>query len=186
MVPRLVKIAVAIALVSLSAAFTATPGLAGPSGEAAYADGQTYWMHSAHVDTNPGPGLLDAPPIYVLGFSLAVPSGTTGPITLPSGYRPQCNPCDQEPIHYHDHLLTGEPGSGATGTARDYRAPWRIVIMQYSPGYADSPHFVPITSDTQLSVAEADGDFAPINPSGPDPYQIWTNSVLICPLVEAG
>ncbi|HLI44951.1 MAG TPA: hypothetical protein VKU92_10855 [Acidimicrobiales bacterium] len=161
---------------------TATPSLASPSGEAAYADGQVYWMHSAHVDTAPGAGQLNSPPIYILGFP--VPPGTSGPITLPSGYQPQCDPCDAEPIHYHDHLLTGEPGSGTNGTAGDYRAPWRIVVMMYSPAYFNSPGFVPVTSDQQLPAAEAAGDFLVVNPGAPDPYQIWTDTVLICPIVQ--
>lgn len=184
MIRRLIAASTGVLLLTVSGLLSATPGLAAPSGEPAYADGQTYWMHSSHVDTNPGLGQLNAPPIYILGFPVS--ATTPGPITLPSGYQPQCNPCDQEPIHYHDHLLTGEPGSGGNGTAKDYRAPWRIVIMLYAPTYANSPDFVPITSDTQLATAEANGDFLPINSNGPDPYQIWTNTVLICPLVEAG
>lgn len=162
----------------------ATPSLASPSGEAAYADGQVYWMHSSHVDTAPGAGQLNSPPIYILGYPVA--PGTSGPITLPSGYQPQCDPCDAEPVHYHDHLLTGEPGSGTSGTAGDYRAPWRIVVMMYSPTYAESTGFVPVMSDQELPAAEAAGDFLAINPGASDSYQIWTTTILICPLVQSG
>jgi hypothetical protein len=35
-------------------------------------------------------GLLTAPQLYLIGFP--VPSGTTGPNVLPSGYDPQCDP----------------------------------------------------------------------------------------------
>lgn len=172
------------ALLSLLLVVVPSTAGAAPSGEPAYADGQTYWMHSAHLIAGASGGLLSAPPIYILGF--AAPTGSSGPITLPSGYEPQCDPCLQEPVAYHDHLLTGEPGSGTSGTAGDYRSPWRVVIMLYNPGYADSPGFVPVTSDDQLSEAEFNHDFVPINPGAPDPYEIWTGNVLICPLVQAG
>jgi hypothetical protein len=167
---------VAGALVLAPVAATAAPGT-----DLAYADGATYEMLGATLVTNASPGVLNAPPLYILAFP--EPAGTTAPITLPSGYQPQCNPCLQEPLAYHDHLLTGEPGSGTAGTAGSYRAPWRIVLMVYSHAYASSLGFVPVTSDTQLAAAEAAGDFTPINPSGPDHYQIWTNNVLICPIV---
>jgi hypothetical protein len=162
------------------------PSVAGadPSGEAAYADGQTYWMHSTQVVTGASSGLLSAPPIYILGFT---PPGSTpyGPITLLSGYQPQCNPCLQEPVAYHDHLLTGEPGSGTNGTAGDYRSPWRVVIMHYNPTYSNSLSFQPVKSDDDLAAAEANGEFLRINNSGQgNPYEILTDKVLICPLVQ--
>lgn len=175
------------ALLGLGLLVAPSQGSASPSGEPAYADGQTYWMHSSHVVIGASAGMLTAPPMYVL--VLTPPAGTTpgSPITLTSGYEPQCNPCTGEPFAYHDHLLTGEPGSGLNGTAGDYRAPWRIVIMHYAPAYSNSPLFVPVTSDTQLQAAEAAGEFLPINTSGQgDPYEIWTDNVLICPLVGAG
>ena len=148
--------------------------------ELVYADGETYQMVGATLVTKASPGLLSAPPLYLLGF----PASGTTPITLPSGYRPQCNPCLQEPIAYHDHLITGAPGEGTSGTAGgDYRAPWRIVVMVYTHAYAYSANFQPVTSDEQLAAAEAAGEFAVINPGAPDPHQIWTNNVLICPVV---
>jgi hypothetical protein len=181
-VRRVIVAVVSTAVLLVGGTVAAPISLAAPSGEAAYADGQTYWMHSSHVVLGASAGLLSAPPIYVLGF----PTGQTGgPLTLPSGYAPQCDPCSGEPVLYHDHLLTGEPGSGTNGTAGDYRSPWRVVIMVYSPGYANSPSFVPITSDTELAAAEANHDFLPIS-DGPNPYEKWTNNVLICPLVQAG
>lgn len=149
--------------------------------EQAYADGQTYVMVGATLVTNASPGVLDAPPMYILGYPVAGP----GPVTLPSGYQPQCNPCLEEPVAYHDHLLTGAPGLGTAGTAfGNYAAPWRIVIMSYTRAYVMSPSFTPVTNDDQLAAAEAAGDFAVINPTGSDRYQIWTNSVLICPIIR--
>lgn len=150
--------------------------------ELVYADGHTYQMVGATLVTNASPGLLTAPPLYVLVF----PVTGTAPVTLPSGYQPQCNPCSQEPFAFHDHLITGEPGQGTAGTAGgDYRAPWRLVIMRYTLAYATSLDFTPVTSDSQLAAAESQGEFTKINPdpSAPDPYQIWTPNVLICPVV---
>ncbi len=153
---------------------------ASPNTELAYADGQTYVMLGATLVTNASPGVLDAPPLYILGY----PVTGTEPVTLPSGYQPQCNPCLQEPVHYHDHLLTGAPGLGTSGTAfGNYAGPWRIVIMMYSYAYAMSKSFKPVTSDDQLATAEAARDFKVINPMGSNLYQIWTKNVLICPVI---
>lgn len=149
---------------------------AAPEGELAYAEGHTYTMLGVTLITNASPGILSAPPIYILGFP--TPAGTSGPITLPSGYRPQCNPCVQEPIAYHDHLLTGAPGVG------DYESPWRIVVMMYNPRYAFGPDFKPVTSDDDLAQAERDGEFLPINQGGANPFEKWTDNVLVCPIVR--
>jgi hypothetical protein len=160
--------------------------LAAPSGEAAYADGNVYWMHSSHLVMGASAGLLTAPPIYVLGFPT---DQSTGNPVLPSGYTPQCDPCNGEPVPYHDHLLTGEPGSGTNGTAGDYRSPWRVVIMMYDPAAFARSDFELVTSDSQLAAAEAAGEFLPINQGrqyGSNVYEKWTDNVLICPLVQAG
>ena len=91
----------------------------------------------------------------------------------------------EEPIAYHDHLIPGAPGLGTNGTARgDYKAPWRIVAMVYNPAYSNRSDFEPITSDEELAAAEAAGEFLPINPGAADPYQRWTDNVLICPIVR--
>lgn len=171
-----------VAALAATVLMTAAPVAGARTGtEPVYADGHTYQMLGATLITNAGPGLLNAPPIYLLGFPV---SGTTTPIKLPSGYQPQCNPCLQEPIAYHDHLITGAPGLGTTGTSGgDYRAPWRIVIMMYTHAYAYSPDFKPVTNDDELAAAEAAGDFTAINPTALEPYQVWTDNVLICPVV---
>lgn len=174
-----------VLLVVVAAALSAFPlaASAAPGGEAAYAEGHTYTMIGATLITNASPGILAAPPIYILGYP--VKPGTTGPVTLPSGYRPQCNPCLQEPVAYHDHLLTGAPGLGSNGTSGgDYESPWRIVVLIYNPAYAYSPSFKPVTSDSELAAAEQAGEFLPINPVSSNPYEIWTQNVLVCPVVR--
>ncbi len=179
-----------ILLVAAAVAFGAFPlaATAASQGELAYAEGQTYTMLGVTLITNASPGVLNAPPIYVMRYPVA--PGTTGPITLPSGYEPQCNPCLQEPIAYHDHVLTGAPGLGTNGTSGGYESPWRIVVLMYSPGYAYSPFFTPITSDDEVAQAvqacESGQacDLLPINSGSANPYEIWTSNVLVCPIVR--
>ena len=55
--------------------------------------------------------------------------------------------------------------------------------MRYSWAYAYSPGFVPITSADQIPAAEAAGKLEPINPGAPDPYQLWTTTVLVRPVL---
>lgn len=171
-------------LALLSAAAAAFALLAGGSAQAtgtltesAYANGQTYQINTgAAVVFDASPGLLrTASPIFIIGFPVA--AGTTGPITLPSGYQPQNNGLPS-PIPYHDHVLVSVRGPG-------YSAPLRVVQMQYTTSYAYSPSFVPITSFEQLVAAEAAGGvFEVVNPGAADPYELWTTTVLIRPLVS--
>lgn len=153
--------------------------------EQVYADGQVYTMLGATLHTTSNPGQLSAPPLYLIGYPT---SQTSGPLVLPSGYSPQCDPCDHSPFHYHDHVVTGEPGAGTNGTAADYRAPWRIVVMAYTPAYYNSPDFVPITSDQQIPAYEQATNpqrLIPLNAGGPgDQFQVWTNMILICPIIQ--
>lgn len=97
-----------------------------------------------------------------------VTGGPLGPQTLPSGYQPNCNPCFHPGIplefSYHDHVLTGAPGSGKNGTAGEFKAPWKIILLIYNPDVALSPTFTPITSASDIDAAEAAGTFLPINP----------------------
>lgn len=176
-----------LALATLAAALAAFPlgATAAPDREAVYADGQTYTMLGATLITNASPGLLGAPPLYLLGYVPPAGTPTGQAITLPSGYQPQCDPCLQEPIAYHDHLVTGAPGLGTDGTSRgDYKAPWRIVVMLYNPAWSNRPGFTPITDDDELAAAEAAGEFLPIDPGAADPYQVWTDNVLVCPIIR--
>jgi hypothetical protein len=154
-----------------------------PSAETVYVQGQTAEINTgAAVLFDASAGLLrHASPIYIIGFPVA--EGTTGPITLPSGYEPQHNGVPPAPIPYHDHVLAGAPGLGTSGTAGQYGAALRVVEMRYSSSYAYSAGFVPITSADQIPAAEAAGQLEIINPGAPDPYQIWTTTVLIRPII---
>jgi hypothetical protein len=137
-----------------------------------YANGATVYMIGPHMITNPTPTC----------------TSNCAPITLPSGYQPQCNPCFHPglpPVFaYHDHVLEGAPGFGKDGTAGDFKGPWRIIVLLYNPAVAMSPSFQPVTSDAALDTAEAAGAFLPIS-GGANPYEVETGVVLICPLVSS-
>jgi len=151
---------------------------AGPASETVYIQGHTAEINTAAaVIFDASAGLLQqASPIYIIEFPVA--PGTTGPITLPSGYQPQHNGFPPSPIPYHDHVLASAPGGFDY-----YSAPLRIVAMRYSATYAYSPGFVPITSAEQIGGAEASGQLELINPGAPDPYQVWTTTVLVRPVL---
>ncbi len=162
-----------------------------PEIDPTYADGQIVSMIGPHM-------LVDAretsPNLYAHSeelYLLSYPAGTGGPITLPSGYQPQCNPCFHPglpaPFVYHDHVITGAPGQGTNGTAGEFKGPWKIIVLAYNPGYADSPSFTPITSASDIPAAEGAGAFLPINADpapGANPYEIDTGNVLVCPVVS--
>jgi len=155
-----------------------------------YANGQTVYMIGPHLITDPNPKLLEhAEELYLLVYPVNPTGSTTlGEITLPSNYKPQCDPCFHPGVplefSYHDHLLTGSPGLGKEGTAGEFKAPWKIIILVYNPDVALSPDFKPITNADDLDAAEANGEFLPINPGADNPFEINTGSVLICPLVS--
>lgn len=163
-----------------------------PAIDPSYADGKTYYMIGPHMMLNvaaTNPRLYaQSEELYLLVYPLN-PSGTdTDAKTLASGYMPQCDPCYHPglpgPLAYHDHVLTGAPGLGKNGTAGQYKGPWKIIVLMYNPALLDS-NFKPITSASDISAAEAAGEFLPINNSGTgNPFELDTGNVLICPLVS--
>jgi hypothetical protein len=175
----------AIATVAAALALgSGTAAAAGPpASETVYFQGHTAQINTgAAVLVDASAGLLHwSSPIYIIGFPVL--EGTTGPITLPSGYQPQHNGLPPAPIPYHDHVLAAGPGLGTSGTAGEYGAPLRVVQMRYRPTYAYSTDFVPITSADQIPAAEAAGKLDIVDPGAPDPYQAWTSTVLIRPVL---
>lgn len=120
----------------------------------------------------------------------STPQPGAGPIVLPSGYKPQCNPCFHPGLPadfvYHDHVITGAPGMGNNGTAGEYKAPWKIILLVYNPDYVKSRTFAPLTSAAAIDAAERAGNvFLPINSVGGNPYEIDTGNLLICPTVSS-
>lgn len=165
-----------------------------PEIDPSYANGQTVYMIGSHLIVNARetmPKLYEhAEELYLLVFpQQGVPAPGAPPITLPSGYEPQCNPCFHPglpaPFVYHDHVLAGAPGMGNDGTAGLMKGPWKIILLMYNPAYVASPGFTPLKSEDQIDAAElAGGVFLPINKGGVNPYEVETGNVLICPVVS--
>lgn len=181
------------AVVARSAASLAV-GSGKPEIDPTYANGQTVYMIGPRMIVNARetqPNLwAHAEELYLVVYPQEnVPGLDAGPITLPSGYEPQCDPCFHPglpaPFVYHDHVIAGAPGMGTAGTAGGMKAPWKVIILVYNPAYVASPNFTPIKSEADLDAAEEAGNvFLPINAGGENPYEIDTGNVLICPIVS--
>lgn len=162
-----------------------------PEIDPTYANGQTVYMIGPHLingaaDTMPN-AYAHAEELYLLVY--ITPGVTLGdPATLPSGYQPQCNPCFHPGLPpslvYHDHVITGAPGMGKNGTAQEYKAPWKIIVLIYNPLYSNDPNFEPIKSADDIDAAEGTGEFLMINPGADNPYEIDTGNLLMCPTVS--
>ena len=166
-----------------------------PEIDPTYADGKTVYMIGPHLivgarESNPNL-YAKAEELYLVTYpqqTLPVPGD--GPITLPGGYQPQCNPCFHPGLPpmfvYHDHVVSGAPGMGNNGTAGDFKAPWKIIILVYRPDYIASKTFKPVTSAAELDAAEAAGNvFLKINVGGANEYEKEPGNLLICPLVSS-
>jgi hypothetical protein len=165
-----------------------------PEIDPTYANGTTVYMIGPRLIPNARTTMPNAyehaEELYFLVYPQAsTPSPGAGPITLPSGYQPQCDPCFHPGLPpdlvYHDHVITGAPGMGRNGTAGEYMAPWKLIVLVYDPAYVASPNFTPLTSEAAVDAAEeAGGVFLPINSAGANPYEIDTGNLLICPTVS--
>jgi hypothetical protein len=164
-----------------------------PDIDPTYANGQTVYMIGPHlipdaVDTMPN-AYAHAEELYLLSYPHSpVTPDNAPPMTLASGYQPQCNPCFHPglpfPFVYHDHVITGAPGMGVNGTAGQYKGPWKIIVLMYNPAVEINPAFQPITSAAGVDQGEAAGMFLPINHGPGNPYEINTGNLLICPTVS--
>jgi len=165
-----------------------------PDIDPSYANGKTVYMIGPHMimnarETKPNE-YAHAEELYLVVYPQeGLPGPDSGPITLPSGYQPQCDPCFHPGLPaqfvYHDHILTGAPGMGKNGTAGEFKAPWKIILLVYNPAYVASPTITPIKSAADLDAAETAGNvFLPVNPGGANPYEFETGNLLICPLVS--
>jgi hypothetical protein len=197
--PRVRLIVSAIALAILAGAFAigyvhpAPAHAQKPPIDAVYVNGTTAFLINPHAVANPDANLVaHSPDLYIVSFPVDTSCAPNcSPITLPSGHVPQCNPCFHPglpaPFVFHDHLLTGAPGFGSNGTAGNFKGTWQVIVLQYTPQYAFSPSFKPVTTTAELDAAEAAGAFQPIaqgiNPQ--NPFEIRTGSVLIADLVSS-
>lgn len=182
------------AALAISGRSATAQGTGKPEIDPTYANGKTVYMIGPHMIVNARetqPNLYaHAQELYLVVYPQSfLPAPGAGPITLPSGYQPQCDPCFHPglpaPFVYHDHVITGAPGMGTNGTAGEFKAPWKLILVMYDPAYAASPDFKPVTSAADLDAAEAKGGvFVPINSGGANPYEIETGNVLICPIAS--
>jgi hypothetical protein len=175
-------------------ALAASAGNGKPEIDPTWANGKTVYMIGPRLipdakDTQPNL-YARADELYLVVFPQAtLPQPGAGPITLASGYQPQCNPCFHPLLPfqfvYHDHVITGAPGTGKNGTAGEFEAPWKVILMMYDPTYANSTGFKPVTSEAEIDAAEAKGGiFVPLAPGAPNPFEIETGNVLICPIAS--
>jgi hypothetical protein len=159
--------------------------------ETVYANGLTFTMlvTPSTVDGSSPGTAKTAEPLYLVAFPVN-PSGTgTSPITLPSGYQPQCNPCYHPDVPgflaYHDHVLEGAPGFGTSGTAGSFNPIWHAFVLVYNPAFMNSPSFTPIKSDEAIPAAIAAGDFLNLSGMGPptvpgNPFEIDSGVTFLC------
>ena len=163
---------------------------AGASNEVAvYVDGQTYRMVVNHVNLNPSDGeVAAARPFYVAVFPVN-PDGRTdlGALTLPSGYRPQCDPCFHPGLPfqlvYHDHILRGVPGFGSDGTAQEQQGSRHPIAVMYDPAFIQQPNFRPLTTIDDVRAAEQAGQLLPINEGAGNPFELPQPVVVTVQLV---
>jgi hypothetical protein len=184
----------AISPTNLQSANVAPPATGKPEIDPTYANDTVVYMIGPHLIVDARTKMPNmyahAEELYLVVYPQeSVPAQGAPPITLPSGYKPQCNPCFHPglppPFVYHDHVITGAPGMGNNGTAGEYMGPWKIIVLEYDPDYANSPDFTPFKSAAEIDAAEKAGKaFLKINPNGANQYEIDTGNVLICPTVS--
>jgi hypothetical protein len=184
----------AVTLSQAGSATTAAMAMGKPEIDPTYANGTTVYMIGPHLIVNAKATMPNAyehaEELYLLVYPQAsLPQPGAGPITLLSGYGPQCNPCFHPGLPpqfvYHDHVITGAPGMGNNGTAGEYKAPWKIILLVYNPVHANSLSFVPLKSAADIDAAEQAGNvFLQINSGGANPYEVETGNLLICPTVS--
>ena len=157
-----------------------------PDIDPTYANGVVVYMIGPHVIVGAN---VSMPNAYQHAEELYLVTYPQASLPLPSGYVPQCNPCFHpglpQPFVFHDHVITGAPGMGNNGTAGEYKAPWKIIILRYDTDYIASPNFRPLTSAAAIDAAEHPGlHILQIISNGPNPYEIETGNLLICPTVS--
>lgn len=179
-----------ILALSLAALMPVTASAGNQEIDPSYANGQTVYMIGPHLIVGAQSNLLaHAADLYLLAYPTDLTGGA--PLTLPSGYKPQCNPCFHPglPLQfvYHDHVLSGAPGFGNNGTAGVFKGPWEIIVLMYTPDTINNANFKPVTSETALDQAESNHEFVPFPflQGAPNPYEFHTGNVLICPLVSS-
>lgn len=174
-------IAVAVGAMPVAAA---KPGV-----EPMYSNGTTVYMAAPPTIASPAAHVPDD--LYLAVYPIN-PTGsmTLGPLTVgTNNYAPQCNPCFHPgvplPFSYHDHVISGSPGFGKTGTAGSFNPWWHVFVVMYNPADFTGKAFSPVTSNAALDQGEANGLFLPINKGGANPYEVDTGIVFLCVIVSS-
>src|SRR2546430_16681871 len=97
-----------IAVMSVAVIVAGTASAAKPEPETAYAEGQTVTIAAVHFNTSPSAAELAAANYLYLATYPLDGNATGGvPVTLASGYQPNCDPCWHPGLPsvfvYHDH-----------------------------------------------------------------------------------
>jgi len=174
-------IAVAVGAVPVMAA---KPGV-----EPMYSNGTIVYMAAPPSAGMPAAHVPDD--LYLVVYPIN-PDGLTnlGPQTVGTNhYMPQCNPCFHPgvplPFSYHDHVISGSPGFGKNGTAGSFNPWWHVFVVMYNPADYTNKAFTPVMSNAELDQGETNGLFLPINPNGPNHFEVDTGIVFLCMIVSS-
>ena len=167
-----------------------------PDVDPTYANGKTVYMLGPHLIVNARetqPNLYaKAEELYLVVYpQQVVPSPGVPPITLPSGYQPQCNPCFHPglpaPFVFHDHVITGAPGNGKERYSRRIQGALEGHFADLQSGVrvvthlrADQERGRPRRGGAGGQCVSADQSVGAANQ-----YEIETGNVLICPIVSS-
>jgi hypothetical protein len=153
-----------------------------PDTEKAYADGNTVTIAAVHFITSPSPAhLASANYLYLVTYPVDTAATGGAPVTLASGYQPNCDPCFHPGLAdgfvYHDHVLSGAP------TLDNASTPRHLVILQYVASVMTDPSFQPLTSVSAVKAGETAGIFQAIG-SGSNPYEVDAGILAVTPPVS--
>ena len=153
-----------------------------PDTEKAYADGTTVTIAAVHFITSPSPAhLASANYLYLVTYPVDTAATGGAPVTLASGYQPNCDPCFHPGLAdgfvYHDHVLSGAP------TLDNASTPRHLVILQYVASVMTDPSFQPLTSVSAVKAGETAGIFQAIG-SGSNPYEVDAGILAVTPPVS--
>ena len=159
------------------------PLAAGPATETVYIQGHTAEINTAAaVIFDASAGLLDqASPIYIIGFPVAPERPAR------SRCRPAISPSTTASRPHRSPTTTtcspARPGSEPRARPVSTRRRCGSSRCATAGPTRTAPRFVPITSADQIPGAEAAGELEVINPGASDPYQLWTTTVLVRPVL---
>jgi hypothetical protein len=171
-----------IAAILVTTIVVGTASAGKPDTETAYAEGQTVTIAAIHFITNASPAELAAADyLYLVTYPVDATATGGAPVTLASGYQPNCDPCWHPGLPaafvYHDHVLSGAPTLGNAS------APRHLVLLQYVASVMTDLSFQPLKSAAAVKAGETTGMFQAIG-SGSNPYEVDTGILVVTPPVS--